>query len=614
MEKKRGMRLVEKSGYSLGNNLHYMARLIRRQDKGMFVLLALGALTGVALSLAGAYLPKLTLQGILEGWDAPRLIGGIGALALVMGVCGYAQAHAGVAYQLRSDMVRLSQITEIQKAALVCDYGVLESPKKRTMLNEAMEVCANGSPSGGFYGFVDAVRAALAAALNMLAFGILLILGLSPAVVLVTFACAALSAFLNGRVARYEHDHREQWTPIDKKLHYVQDSVTQTRFGKDVRLYQCQDWLAARMDELVIARLVQYKRVLLRYLGADGVGMLGRLLRDGVTMGYLISMALSGALAAPDLLLYLSSASQLSDSVGALFDAVNRLNRCHLKLCAMRAFMDLPDVQPDGRGEAPPRSALPPWIEFKDVSFRYEEDGEDILKNISFTLRSGEKLALVGGNGAGKTTLVKLMCGFYKPTQGQVLLNGTPIERFNREKLFALYSTVFQDMTILPLTVGENVSMRVRQESDMDKVAGCLERAGLAGRFESLDALLVKASHPEAQDLSGGEAQKLLLSRALYKDAPILILDEPTAALDPLAESRMYEQYSQFTQGKTSLFISHRLSSTRFCDRILYMEHGEILESGSHDQLMAAGGGYAHLFEVQSQYYKEEGQSHEQAV
>ena len=219
-----------------------------------------------------------------------------------------------------------------------------------------------------------------------------------------------------------------------------------------------------------------------------------------------------------------------------------------------------------------------------------------------------EKLALIGLNGAGKTTLVKLICGFYTPTEGEILLNGRNIEEFDREQYYSLVSVLFQDYTILPAKLKENIASRRAEDIDEKKLQEALQKAGFQERYDRLpekgDSLLVREIHENAVDFSGGEKQRLLFARALYKQAPLLILDEPTAALDPIAENEIYLKYSETTVGKTSVYISHRLSSTKFCDRIVLLENGNIVESGTHDTLMAQGGKYAELYEMQSKYYK----------
>ncbi|MDE6675293.1 MAG: ABC transporter ATP-binding protein/permease, partial [Acetatifactor sp.] len=214
-----------------------------------------------------------------------------------------------------------------------------------------------------------------------------------------------------------------------------------------------------------------------------------------------------------------------------------------------------------------------------------------------------------GHNGAGKSTLVKLLCGFYHPTQGRILVGGHSIEEYDLNEYYKLLSTIFQEANMLPLSIACNVSGMGEEYTDMDKVRECLEKAGLSGDIDRLEnreqTYLTQTFRPDGIELSGGMTQKLMLARAIYKDAPVFVLDEPTAALDPIAESRVYQEYDKFADRKTSIFISHRLASTKFCDRILFLEKGEILEEGSHEELLERGGKYAEMFQIQSQYYQE---------
>ena len=246
-------------------------------------------------------------------------------------------------------------------------------------------------------------------------------------------------------------------------------------------------------------------------------------------------------------------------------------------------------------------------IRLEGVSFRYPGAAQDTLTNINLTLHPGEKLAVVGLNGAGKTTLVKLICGLLDPSEGRVLLDGRDIRNFNRTDYYTMFSAVFQEFSLLAGTVAANVAQS-DEDIDMQRVKACVERAGLRDRIEALpngyETFLNRSVYEEATLLSGGETQRLMLARALYKNAPFIILDEPTAALDPIAESDLYRKYSRMTEGRSSVFISHRLASTRFCDRILLIENAGIREEGTHEELLRLGGRYAELYAVQSKYYR----------
>jgi len=273
-----------------------------------------------------------------------------------------------------------------------------------------------------------------------------------------------------------------------------------------------------------------------------------------------------------------------------------------------RDVMELPEKR-RGEGTKVPGLTKGPEIEFRDVCFRYPGAEEDTLSHISFTVKGSEKIALVGNNGAGKTTLVKLLCGLYEPTSGGIYINRENINEFHATEYQKLLSVVFQDSSLLSFTVEMNVAGELPERVDKERVKKALQAVGL---WENIEKLPYGTETYITQDLdeggvqfSGGETQKLLVARAMYRNGPILILDEPTSALDPIAESQLYTEYNNMTEEKTAFFISHRLASTKFCDRIFLLENGRIAEDGTHEALMEQNGRYRELFDIQSHYYKE---------
>jgi ABC-type multidrug transport system fused ATPase/permease subunit len=332
------------------------------------------------------------------------------------------------------------------------------------------------------------------------------------------------------------------------------------------------------------------------------------LIRELVAYSLLTYFIFTRDMAVSEFVLYFGVVGGFSGWLNGIVSNFGDINRIHLGFSEIREFLDYPDVSNKGIGCALPEGTFD--IVFDGVHFKYQGSDEYAVKDFNFTIKKGEKLAIVGLNGAGKTTLVKLMCGLYEPTEGVIRINERLLNEYNRNELYSLFSVVFQEIFLMPMSVARNVSAATEQNTDKNRVQEVLELADLMKKTESLsqgmDTRLLKSVFEDGIDLSGGEMQKLALARALYKDGKALILDEPTAALDPIAENHIYQEYSRMTGGRTSVFISHRLASTRFCDRIIFLENGCIAECGSHDALMEQGGKYHEMFEVQSHYYKEE--------
>lgn len=300
----------------------------------------------------------------------------------------------------------------------------------------------------------------------------------------------------------------------------------------------------------------------------------------------------------------------MSTLMDKLLQILNRIFDGAIQVSQFREAMDLKDNLNRGKGIPVPK--VPFSIEFRNVSYQYPKGEKKVLDNISFKIEAGEKIALVGLNGAGKTTLTMLMCGLILPDEGEVLLDGHSLYEYNRDEMYGLFGVVPQHYNLLAVSIARNIASAISDEDiDYDKLQYCIEMAGLSEKIKTLPngaaTPLNRTLYQDAVELSGGETQKLLLARLLYKNPPCIILDEPTAALDPIAEDKIYRSYNEIAANATAVFISHRLASTRFCDRIFLLDGARFAEAGTHEELMAAGKKYKELFDIQSKYYKEEG-------
>ena len=420
-----------------------------------------------------------------------------------------------------------------------------------------------------------------------------------------------LTCFISFFVSRYANNwHYANKVEGEKYYHkkrYIRDKAESIKLAKDIRIFNLKDWLNELLDlvhnQYLAFRLKGEKVDLL----ADIIEVVLTVIRNGIAYIYLINMALNDGLSVSSFILYFVAISTLTNWVMGVLKEMSTLHKECLDISSLREFLDYPEPFKFDDGKDIPLASNYE-IRLENVSFHYPECDKDIIHNLNLTIHPREKLAIVGLNGAGKTTLVKLICGLLSPSEGRVLLNGDDISDFNRNKYYELFSAVFQDFSILDVTIAEEIA-QCKDAIDYQRIKECIDYAGLSDTIDKLpqglNTHIGREVYLDGVLLSGGQMQRLMLARALYKNGPILLLDEPTAALDPLAESEIYQKYSDMANNKTSLFISHRLASTRFCDRIILIKDGGIKEEGSHEDLLKLNGEYAKLFEVQSRYYKQ---------
>lgn len=338
---------------------------------------------------------------------------------------------------------------------------------------------------------------------------------------------------------------------------------------------------------------------------AAGAGAMSKLFL-GIIYLFVCLKAWGGAFGVGLVTQYVSSVTALSVGLSALIETVGemRINATFLQI--VFAFLDIPNEMYQGSLTVEKRSDRKYEVEFRNVSFRYPFANDDALKNVSLKFSIGQRLAIVGQNGSGKTTLIKLLCRLYDPTEGEILLNGIDIRKYRYDEYLHIFSVVFQDFQLLAFPLSQNVAARLNPNTD--RAARCLEEAGFGERLstlpQGLDTPLFRDFDESGVEISGGEAQKIAIARALYKDAPFIVLDEPTAALDPVSEAEIYARFNILIQDKTAIYISHRLSSCRFCDQIAVFDKGCIVQFGSHNDLVAdKNGKYYELWSAQAQYY-----------
>lgn len=443
--------------------------------------------------------------------------------------------------------------------------------------------------------------------LKFLLFGTVISL-LHPLIILLLAAGCALNAVMGKWERRRNWEERDVRNDLEKKINCISWSISQDlSYAKDIRLYGMKGFLHERLMGLLTLSLGERRKMERRAILTALVNYLVVFVRDGAAYAFLIAEAVRGSMDAASFVLYFSAITSLSGVMGSILEIINKVSEGAMQVSDFREAMEIEGRLNRGAGIPIPQE--PFSITFRNVSYQYPEGEKRVLENVSFHIKAGEKIALVGPNGAGKTTLTKLMCGLLLPDEGEILLNGHSLYEYNRDEMYSLFGIVPQQFNLLPASIAQNIAAAEEAEIDRDRVDNCIRLAGLTEKIASLpkgaDTPLSRELYEDGVELSGGEKQKLLLARLLYKAPLCMILDEPTAALDPIAEDRMYRNYHQIASNATSIFISHRLASTRFCDRIFLLDGAGIAEVGTHDELMAAGGKYRELFELQSRYYKE---------
>ena len=601
----------EKPKYNLWQNSWYMVKLAWRYSKSVLAICIIlaAATTGetvVQLLIAPGILQKLELRASL-----PQLLGAIAIFTGALILFAAAKEYFDLNKLFGRVTVRIKLIEAIAEKMAQTSYENLLDTAFLQRKERASSACDdNQSPAESIWLTWTNILA------NLLGFAVYLALlsSLSPLLILAVIATTAAGYFVSRKVNQFGYLHREEEAAYTAEMRYVKRTVTSRAFAKDIRIFGLKPWLMEVWQKSFQLYESFLRRREKHYFLTNLADFLLSLLRNGIAYAYLLHLTLTEGLSASTFLLYFTAASGFTQWITGILEQFTQLSKESLEISVVREFLEWPEGFQLTGGDPIPDAVNGTYeLQLEHVTYRYPGAAEDTIHDLSLTLHRGEKVALVGLNGAGKTTLVKLLCGFLDPTQGTVRLNGVDIRKLNRRAYYKLFSAVFQEFSLLEATVAENVAQQV-EGIDEEKVWQCLENAGLSDAVralpQGLQTHLGRSIYDDGTELSGGQTQRLMLSRALYRDGAVLVLDEPTAALDPITESEIYLKYSEMTQGKTSLFISHRLASTRFCDRIILLENGSIAEEGSHESLLQRGGSYAKLFSVQRRYYEEGGESH----
>lgn len=593
-------------------NTAYLLKEIYKTDKILLFLMLLYVPVSVLLPFAEAYLPRVIVNTLEAKSSLSVFLRNFFIIASAASLLTVLQRYVSLRLNFRGAHQRTRLFTKLIQLQMKKAYSIISSPKGLQAHKHANYMVDNDNTIG--QQFATKISELFISITGIIFFGIYIIL-IHPALLAVTLISAAVSYFYGKYEVKKKNEVEEKLKQENLKMTYLTENACEAKTAKDIKLYKMENKIIESFNS-VLKSIIKYNGETRKInFGGAVISGLFIFLRDGLAYFYLTLSVFAKQITIGEFIFLFAIIKSFSDWLLGIVSQIITLQKESLYIDYYRDYFEEEDGLNRGTGLPLPKKYD---IQFKNVCFKYPDSEKYILKNINLHIHDKEKIAIVGINGAGKTTFTALMMNLLQPTEGEILLDGKNIHEYNIDDYYSLFSSVFQDIFMIPATVKEIITGMPSENTacvNEEQFRFAIQKAGLEKAISELpdkeNTHLVKGIYPDAVDLSGGQQQRLLLARALYKDAPITILDEPTAALDPIAESEIYSEYNEMTKDKTGVFISHRLASTRFCNRIILFENGEMVEEGTHAELLSLNGRYKEMFTAQSSYYQDEEKNNE---
>ena len=575
----------------------------------VFIAILLATLISAALPLLQLLLSAFVIQWLMEGVAIREYLLRLLVFIVLIGIAQMGNYYFMLYQEENMNHLRDFMRNKIETKYLKMDYPLIIGKEAQERYNNASELTDNNTTLFGR--LVTEIIELMSSFLGVVLY-INILSQLESLFLVLVGVFLLIVVFFNVWQVKMDRKLFQAKAANSQKLRYLRKVYGESRITKDVRIFQMKDWFKQVEDKTIAEyhRIIKPKvRVTWTESTLVNVGIIGL-----SALSYIRSVQLiaAGAIPVSSFVIFAGSVTILAQTIMTLVNAIGKMNTSLNETKKYDDFMSQGQVFNHEEGRSLPKEPLS--IELKNVSYTYPNNDTPTINNVSLTIKPYENLAIVGENGAGKSTLTNLIAGLLKPDSGEIYINGVAQSEFNISDYYALFAPVFQEKFLLTYSIKETVIQGL--PFDELKYNRVLKQSGLTdiiSKFKSRDETkIVRAVYPDGVNLSGGQLQKLKLAQALYKDAPVLLLDEPTAALDPIAEHQIYQDYFQFSKDKLSVFISHRLSSTRFCDRIIYIKDGDITEVGTHEELMAKQKDYFKLYEAQAYYYKHDKEEKEE--
>ncbi len=583
--------------------LNKMYRNAVKKDKKLIMMVIVYMFSSCIFDVLLAFFPKILLDMYINAYSIKKM--SIFIIVFLISGC-FSGMITNVIKQIsvaKIGYLRIDYLADAFHKIITSEYKYMEDSTFFNKYDSAFDACSNAE--NGIEKVYNILFDIPALVIKIIVFAVVLC-RFSLLVVIMAGVHALVSFLLKKKSAMYKYSYREEFSKINRKKRYYNNISQDFQYGKDIRLYHFRDIINEKYGNEIkkykeLSGKVKNKETLLNQ--AMGITMV---LSDIVIYGTIILNSING-ITISDVTMYFILVNMFMASVNYLIVCISGIYGEGLFIADYFDFIAA-DLGEDKESISDNIDKMETDIKIRNLCFKYPESNVYVFKNLNLDIKSGEKIALVGDNGVGKSTLIKILSGLFREYEGEIYIGGRSIRDISTKSLYKMFSVVFQDINLLAYTVGENITGS-SEKSDEKKVWSALERAGVKEKIshteKGLNQLVHKYMDEKGLEFSGGEIQKLAIARALYKDAPFYILDEPTASLDALAEKEIYEKFEKITDNKTTVFISHRLASTKFCDRIVLLGPDGVLEQGTHEELMKMNGKYFEMFSIQGKYYQE---------